>query len=71
MGWVSGSANHPESSGPTGAQRLRTNVVVSRMPQRKHRVARVVGRRSIRLPLDSEVGPRVGLLVEAEDLHGR
>jgi hypothetical protein len=43
---------------------------VSRKPQRKYRVARVIGRRLIHLPLAAEVSPRVGLLVEAEDLHG-
>jgi hypothetical protein len=33
-------------------------------------VASVIGRRSIHLPLVSEVGPRISLVVEAEDLHG-
>jgi hypothetical protein len=44
---------------------------VSRKPQRKYRRREGGrGRGLIHLPLPSEVNPRVGLLVEAEDLQG-
>jgi hypothetical protein len=44
---------------------------VSRKPQRKYRGREGGrGRGLIHLPLPSEVNPRVGLLVEAEDLQG-
>ena len=46
-------------------------LLVSRKPQRKHRGREGDrGRGVIHLPLAGEVNPRVGLLVEAEDLHG-
>ncbi len=44
---------------------------VSRKPQRKYRGRDGDrGRGLVHLPLASEVNPRVGLLVEAEDLYG-
>jgi hypothetical protein len=53
---------------PLGADSRRW---VSRKPQRKYRGREGDrGRGLIHLPLASEVNPRVGLLVEAEDLHG-